>query len=77
MVKLILTDLDHTLLREDGSVSDETLRVLDECRNKGIAVANAVPEALAAADELTGSNNEDGVACWLKENCIGGLKENI
>ena len=44
---------------------------------KGIAVANAVPEALAAADELTGSNNEDGVACWLKENCIGGSKENI
>ncbi|MCR4702679.1 MAG: hypothetical protein K5665_03325 [Saccharofermentans sp.] len=38
---------------------------------------NAVPEALSAADELTCSNNEDGVACWLKENCIGGLKENI
>lgn len=31
MTKLILTDLDHTLLREDGSVSEETLRVLDEC----------------------------------------------
>lgn len=134
-IRLILSDLDHTLLRQDGSVSGETLRVLDECRNKGIlfaiatarywigaekyidllrpdyeittdgtlihsdneclyscefsventnfivksllnlcgrgvAVANAVPEALAAADEVTLSNDENGVAHWLEANCI-------
>ena len=38
---------------------------------KGIAVANAVPAALAAADDITMSNDEDGVAHWLKVNCIG------
>ena len=36
---------------------------------KGIAVANAVPEALEAADEVTLSNDEDGVARWLTEHC--------
>ena len=41
MFKLILTDLDHTLLRQDGSVSDETLYVLNECRGKGILFAIA------------------------------------
>ena len=30
MVKMILTDLDHTLLRQDGTVSEKTLRVLAE-----------------------------------------------
>lgn len=30
-----------------------------------VAVANAHPEVLAAADEITGSNDEDGVAAYL------------
>lgn len=41
MVRMILTDLDHTLLRQDGSISDKTLRVLAECRAKGILFAIA------------------------------------
>jgi Cof subfamily protein (haloacid dehalogenase superfamily) len=32
----------------------------------GVAVANAHPEVLAAADEVTASNDEDGVAQWLE-----------
>jgi Cof subfamily protein (haloacid dehalogenase superfamily) len=31
----------------------------------GVAVANAHPEVLAAADEVTGSNDDDGVADYL------------
>ena len=41
MIRMILTDLDHTLLRQDGSISGETLRVLGECRAKGILFAIA------------------------------------
>ena len=41
MIRLILTDLDHTLLRQDGSVSEKTLRVIGECREKGILFAIA------------------------------------
>jgi len=29
-------------------------------------VANAHPEVLALADEVTASNDEDGVAAWLE-----------
>ena len=41
MIQMILTDLDHTLLREDGSISDTTLDVLAACRKKGIKFAIA------------------------------------
>ena len=41
MIKMILTDLDHTLLREDGSISDETLKILSKCREHGILFAIA------------------------------------
>ncbi|SHM83970.1 HAD hydrolase family protein [Ruminococcus flavefaciens] len=34
MKKLILTDLDHTLLRTDGNVSDRTLDVLKSAEKK-------------------------------------------
>ena len=40
-MKMILTDLDHTLLKEDGSISDETLRILARCRAKGLLLAIA------------------------------------
>lgn len=41
MIRMILTDLDHTLLKQDGSVSEKTLQVLAACRAKGILVAIA------------------------------------
>ena len=39
MIRMILTDLDHTLLREDGSISEKTLQSLAACRAKGIRFA--------------------------------------
>ena len=39
--KMILTDLDHTLLHSDGSLSDRTIQVLKECQNRGIFVVIA------------------------------------
>lgn len=34
----------------------------------GVAVGNAIPEALAAADFACGTNEEDGVARWIEEH---------
>lgn len=34
---------------------------------KGVAVENAIPEALFAANEVTASNDEDGVALWVEK----------
>lgn len=36
--KLLLFDLDGTLLRDDKTISDYTLQVLHECREKGILI---------------------------------------
>lgn len=37
---------------------------------RGIAVSNAIPEVLSVADEITLSNDEDGVAEWMRKNCL-------
>lgn len=54
-VRLIATDLDGTLLRNDLSVS-----------SRGVAVANAAPDTLAAATEITASNQDEGVAAHIE-----------
>ena len=36
----------------------------------GVAVTNAIPEVQEAADEITLSNDEDGVAEWLADHCL-------
>lgn len=40
-IKMILTDLDHTLLRSDGSISDYTKQILKKCQSCGILVVIA------------------------------------
>lgn len=37
-IKLLLFDLDGTLLRSDKTISDRTLAVLQECRKKGMLI---------------------------------------
>ena len=40
-IKMILTDLDKTLLRSDSTSSEYTKRVLKACQNRGIFVVIA------------------------------------
>lgn len=40
-IKLIACDLDGTLLHSDKSISDYTIKVLEECRARGIMIAFA------------------------------------
>ena len=37
---------------------------------KGIAVSNAIKDVLDLADEVTASNDEDGVAKWIEKNPV-------
>lgn len=40
------------------------------CRGRSVAVASAHPALLAMADEVTGSNDDEGVAAWLEANVL-------
>ena len=45
------------------------VEMLREC-NIGVAVANAIEEAKAAADDICDTNENDGVAKWMEENLL-------
>jgi len=45
------------------------VEILREC-GISVAVANAVDEAKAVADNICDTNENDGVAKWLRENVI-------
>ena len=96
-IRLVATDLDGTLLHDDGTISPRTRRAISRAQEAGItvvlvtarpprtlrllaeqagvngpaiccngAVANAHPDILAIADEVTAANNDDGVAHILE-----------
>ena len=39
--RLVVSDLDNTLLRSDKSVSKRTLKILEQCRSRGMRVGFA------------------------------------
>mgnify|MGYP000931015433 CR=1 FL=1 len=49
MFKLVVVDLDGTLLRSDKSISDFTLKVLKGCRNRGLFIAIATARSEISA----------------------------
>jgi len=42
---------------------------------RAVAVANAHPDVVASADELTASNEEDGVAAYLERHLLSGVRQ--
>jgi hydroxymethylpyrimidine pyrophosphatase-like HAD family hydrolase len=68
----------HELCRHTGidignivSFGDDLsdIEMLKSC-GRGIAVSNALPSVREVADEITGSNDEDGVARYIEENIL-------
>ena len=57
-IKMIVTDLDNTLLRRDKTVSEYTASVFSKCRNAGIKIVFATARPARA------------VAKWLEENVL-------
>lgn len=67
-IKLIVTDLDRTLLRTDKSISDYTASVFKKCREKGILTAIATARSETAARRYIEWINPDIVV-----SCGGAL----
>ena len=93
MIKLILTDLDHTLLRSDGSISGRTLFTLERCRDRGLLVAIATARYWIGAEKyitmlspdyeittdgtLIHSRGECIYSCTLSEEDTEGIIQDI
>ena len=52
MVKMIIMDLDKTLLNDDNNISNYTLSILDKCKNKGIKIGLATSRSKLSAKEI-------------------------
>jgi len=59
MIRMIVTDLDHTLLREDSTLAPRTLAALQACRDKGILIAYATARSKHAAAPMTAAFSPD------------------
>ena len=83
MYKLILTDLDHTLLRSDGGISEHTLDVLKKCRAKGVLFAIATARYWIGAEkyiDMLSPDYEittDGTLIHSRGNCVYGREFSI
>lgn len=62
-IKMLALDLDRTLLREDKTVSEYTLKVLDECKKMGIIIAIASARPRRAARVIAKLIDCDKIVC--------------
>jgi len=68
MVKMIVTDLDGTLLRSDKTVSAYTVSVLEQCRKRGIKVVFATARPPRAVEQINAEIKTD--ACIYHNGAI-------
>lgn len=78
--KLIITDLDRTLLRTDKSISDRTLAVLKRCKESGVLLVAATARPYRTITEYNELIGFDAAVCLngayiaykdkIIENCI-------
>ena len=53
-------------------VVNDDIQPIKKC-GIGVAVANSISKVLEAADVITLSNDEDGVALWIEERLLCNL----
>jgi Cof subfamily protein (haloacid dehalogenase superfamily) len=60
-IRLIVTDLDQTLLHSDKSLSTYTADVLNRCREKGVKIVFATARSLSDVTDYLAQINTDGL----------------
>lgn len=58
-IKVIITDLDNTLLKSDKSISEYTIDIIKKCRNAGIIFGIATARSERAAERYINTLNPD------------------
>ncbi|HML45314.1 MAG TPA: HAD family hydrolase [Clostridia bacterium] len=61
--RILATDLDHTLLREDLSLSEKTLTALCRCRDQGMRIVLATARPYRTAVRFCASFCYDAIVC--------------
>jgi Cof subfamily protein (haloacid dehalogenase superfamily) len=74
-IKLIVTDLDGTLLRTDLSISERTRNTLSECREKGIKVVYATGREIMTAERVTTKISFDGKI--IMNGAVAAINETV
>ncbi|MCL2548536.1 MAG: Cof-type HAD-IIB family hydrolase, partial [Symbiobacteriaceae bacterium] len=76
-VRLIVTDLDGTLLRNDKTISAQSVSVLTQCREAGIKVVFATGRGSNASDMVVVSNSHfdgrvvgNGATAFIGDNIV-------
>ena len=77
MPKLIVTDLDGTLLRRDKTISDYTAKVFAQCRERGIKIAFATARPPFSVNELPASDIISPDACTYHNGVIVAVGDEI
>jgi len=54
MIKMIVVDLDGTLLNDDGNISPYTISILKKCKEAGIMIIIATGRSLLSAKRIIG-----------------------
>ena len=66
-MKLILTDLDETLLHSDKTISDYSAKIFAECQKKGILVGFCTSRGKPNTDEFVGKIIPEKVIANMKK----------
>ena len=63
-IKMVITDLDNTLLRRDKTISGYTISALNRLRERGILIAFATARSNNAASQFTAQIYPDVLVCY-------------
>ncbi|MCX7920891.1 MAG: Cof-type HAD-IIB family hydrolase [Clostridia bacterium] len=66
MIKLIVLDLDRTLLRDDNSISQYTLDILRKCKQNNLQIAFATARSMLLTAKVVPEEFSDGY--WVCSN---------
>lgn len=78
-IKLVVTDLDDTLLRRDKTISDYTVRVFERLRERGILIAFATARPHRSTYQFSAFVPVDAVICcngasaWIGDTLLGSF----
>lgn len=70
MIRMLVTDLDNTLLHSDKTLSDDTVKALEHCRQQGVLVVFATARSASSTARITARFQPDYLI-----GCGGALVE--